>query len=119
MSKKQTECYVPMLDISKLHEALIAAEEALATTNCEPAHKQIQDALRHLARIVKWKPADLVQYKGMDGKWQNGVVVALMICEPGYICGDGDDRENVPNDKLLACPRKFVRARKPAAKGKK
>jgi hypothetical protein len=40
--------------------------------------------------------------------------VALMVCEPRYICGLGDARNEAGNKEghLLACPRKYVRPRR-------
>jgi hypothetical protein len=42
--------------------------------------------------------------------WIAGVVVAFMVCEPMYVCGEGDDRDTV-GEKLLGCENSHVRSR--------
>ena len=117
---EKNEEYVPLLDISKIHEAL---ESALKACQAFPvgatpaialeAESKVAGALGHLGYIVKFRPGELVQFQAKDGKWRNGVVVALMMCEPRYICGRGDVRNEAGKKEgaLLGCPRKYVRTR--------
>ena len=77
---------IQLVSLHDLRTALAAAHEAL------PDHDLIGQCLVQLDEIIDFVPGDLVECRVDDDKWQPGVVVALMVCAPRYICRAGDDR---------------------------
>ena len=104
--KKDTDTYRPVLMLCEIRQALEEADDLLAG-ECESVKKM----LRHLDRVITHRIGELVKYKTLKtNRWIKGVVVAYMVCEPRYICGKGDDRENI-GGTLLACTDKHIRPR--------
>lgn len=91
------ERYIPLIDLELIRRGLVGLDT--------------DKAIAHLDELIEYKPGDLVEYQSKDGMWVDGVVVAWMVHQPSYICGKGDDRENVPDD-LLACSSEYVRPRR-------
>jgi hypothetical protein len=74
--------------------------------------EDVEEAKEHMDRFVLYKPGDLVEYQqAKDGEWVPGVVVAWMVHEPMYVCGEGDDRDAAGKKGMLGCKPRHVRPR--------
>jgi hypothetical protein len=98
--RETKETYRRLVDLDLIRRALVEAGDLPLVVR----------AKTHLDEIVRYRIGDKIEYEKESGKWVAGVVVAFMVCEPMYVCGEGDDRDTV-GEKLLGCQNSHVRSR--------